>query len=76
MLDDPESVTQIMDRVYADPTNIIIVVCNGAFSPYHERVVFGDILGAIDLPVINIKSAAPEYGHYRVNFRTGKPLRY
>lgn len=74
--EDADSVTQIMDRLSADPTNIIIIVHNDGRSPHHEHVMFGDIHGAINLPATNIKAVPQEYGHYRMNFRTGKPLRY
>lgn len=77
LLEDANMVAKVMERLANDPHNCIIMI--GCHQSILSRDVLGlgDIhAGMIDLRVITPKSTAPEYGHYRVNFRTGKPLRY
>ncbi len=69
VLNEDGAVAKIIERV---KSHDVVLVCGG--SP-----VIGDMhCGKMDFKVIDIFTSknVPEHGHYRVDFRTGKPLRY
>lgn len=54
----------------------VLVIGAGSPSIIHGDLHCGRNLADLAVKVFSPVSHYPEYGHYRKDFRTGKPLRY
>jgi hypothetical protein len=71
--DDDQRTVELITRKIL-PEHQILLIGSGSYNSMASEALIAAV-ESFDIYQLQ-KSAVPEYGHYRVNFRTGKPLRY